>query len=570
MSAGWTDEQRAAIEAEGNDLLVSAGAGAGKTAVLVERIIRRILDPSREIDVDRLLVVTFTEAAAAEMRQRIAAALLTRVATGADRRAERQLMLLGRASITTVHGFCYRMLRQYSYRLDLDPAFRVLDAHEADLLQLDVLEELFESRYASDPPAGPFYDLVGRYGGERGDAGVREAVLALHQYVTSLPDPDRWLDAAVDRFSIRRGAAPWYAELVAAAAATLRHAAALTRTAERLAKRPDGPVGYVSALAAAAAVFEELAELADGVARTGAEDRWDAWRSRLSVLGELPVLPRISRRAAVDPFLKEAAQAAYGRARDLVRPLCEGVFARSAAEHGRELAQLAGLMASWVDLTRAFDRRYRAAKLQRRAIDYADMERLCLRLLAASDEAERSVASELQSRYEEIYVDEYQDINPLQDALLQRLARPGRLFLVGDVKQSIYAFRLAEPALFLARYASASSSPQPDQARRIDLSANFRSAPGVVDGVNFLFRQWLTPAAFGMAYDPAAELVARAPYPPARTADGEADACLEVHLIERGFDTDDGEDSTEGSEGLGKLEVQAALIGRRIREMVAE
>jgi len=209
----WTREQELAIRARGGNILVAAAAGSGKTATLVERVIRRLTDPVAPIDVDQLLVVTFTEAAAAEMRDRIAAALQKALeADPEDERLQRQLTLLGRASISTLHSFCFTLIRQYFYRLGLDPAVTVMDEYEAFLLRQDVLDELFSRGYEEEP-AGPFHALVDRYGGGRDDEGLRELVLAIYDHMQSLPWPEDWLEESLARFDPGGAAAveelPW-------------------------------------------------------------------------------------------------------------------------------------------------------------------------------------------------------------------------------------------------------------------------------------------------------------------------------------------------------------------------
>ena len=520
----WTDAQRAAIEARGGHLLVSAAAGSGKTAVLVERIIRLIADDG--VDIDRLLVVTFTEAAAGEMRDRILQALEERLAANPHNgHLMRQLMLLPKASISTLHAFCLTVLRQHFYRLDLDPEFRVMDEHEAQLLRLDVLDEVLEAAYDRSEPESAFSRLAIAYGGAGGDGDLRQFILALHDYARSLPDPVGWLRTCIRAYreldEESFAGSPWERELAQLAQVRLARAAALLRQALAQASGPGGVASHAATLEADLERIEKLQRLAAqglGALAAAAHE------------AEFPHLPR-AKAGEGDPEVREAVRKLRDAAKKIVHELYSSWLARPLGEQLAEVRALAPLMDALVEQVLALDEAYAAAKRERGAVDFADLEHLCLRLLEDPD-----VAAELRARFDEVLVDESQDLNGVQEAILTRICGGaedgGRLFLVGDVKQSIYRFRQADPTLFLERYRRAAPyaprMPAGNGERRIDLQANFRSREPVVDGVNFLFRQIMTPAAGEIPYDPAAELVFRAPYGP-----GGVDAPIEFHLLER-------------------------------------
>ncbi|BDG60497.1 UvrD-helicase domain-containing protein [Caldinitratiruptor microaerophilus] len=510
---GWTPEQELAIEAEGTRVLVAAAAGAGKTATLVERVLRRVLGG---LDLDRLLVVTFTEAAATEMRQRIARevkAALARDPGSAFLR--RQLSLLDRASIRTLHAFCLGLVRQHFYRLGLDPGVRVADEHEAALLREEALDAVFEAAYAAPDPE-PFLALVDRYGGLRGDARLREAVEALWSQAVQMPWPWRWLEEVAARFEDPPGSGePWVPSVQAEVAGRLEEAVWLLRRALRLAALPGGPAAYGDVLAGDLARLEVLL-------RTARSGTWEDLRQGL--LGfEFGTLPRL-RADAVRGDLKKTVTDLRERVKEVVRQeLAGGVPGRPLGDLLAELRSLAPLVRTLVGLVRELDREYATAKSARGLVDFHDIERLALQVLLDPGAPEgtlapSAVAREVQARYAAVLVDEYQDINPLQDAILTLVSRDGgeagppNLFMVGDVKQSIYRFRHAEPRLFLDKYHRYSRDGE-GPGRRIDLQANFRSRPSVLRAVNFLFRQIMTPGAGEVAYDRAAELVPGAEYP---------------------------------------------------------
>ncbi|PZN12306.1 MAG: helicase, partial [Bacillota bacterium] len=610
MTAGgearWTPAQRDAIFLRGRHLLVSAAAGAGKTSVLVERIIQRILDPRDPVDIDRLLVVTFTEAAAAEMRDRIRDRLERAVAERPeDRRLRRQLALLGRASISTLHSFCLRVVRQYFFRLGLDPAMRVLSEHEAHLLEQEVLEELFERRYAEAD--GTFLALVECYGG-RADERLRDLVLHLHRLAYSQPWPESWLERLAARFGGARGRpveeSPWFAPARRALARHLDRMALRLERAAALCRRPGWPAELEPVLEQDAVRLRHLARRVEDL-------DWDGIVRELVAANAWNRLPPLR---GLDEAAKERKEQVV-RLRDGVkkrlRDLLDGLFGRAAEDVAGDAERLAPLAAALVGLVKEFDRALSSAKQERGLIDFTDMERYALRLLLDPDAGPgelrpSDVAREFRRRFDEVLVDEYQDINQVQDAILRLVARDGEdgdpnLFMVGDVKQSIYRFRQAEPGLFLAKYHAfppardAGGEGPGERAGRIELNANFRSRPSVVHAVNFVFRQIMTPALGGLAYDESAALVPAADYPPPESgrANAAGEAPVEFHLIEReeagaggeedgasiseavtggvgetGPGPEDGEEDGEEALDASSLEREAAVVARRIRELV--
>ncbi|APC07575.1 UvrD-helicase domain-containing protein [Neomoorella thermoacetica] len=527
----WTPDQLAAIRARRANILVAAAAGAGKTAVLVERIIQRLTDPEDPVSLENLLVVTFTEAAAAEMRQRIGAALEAAVAREPENEAlRRQLLLLNRAHISTIHSFCLWVLRTYFYRLDLDPGFRVMDPAEADLLQLEVMDRVLEEAFAAEPDGGPVTDLADSLGG-RGDANLVDLVLRVWEFSRSLPWPEAWLEQVIASYKVTTEtpleSLPWYGELRQLITLELQEAAWYLEQARQAAAAPGGPAVYLENLEnekeQVTRLLEEVGDLP-----------WEELNAKLAAVhfGRL----KAARGEDVDPVLKERAGKLRNQARDLLYVLKEDLCRDEAAVRA-ELERSGELVATLVGLVRRFDAALREAKGRRNLIDFSDLEHLCLRVLldegAGPGRLQPSdVALELRQRFAEVLVDEYQDINTVQDAILTLVSRQdiaeNNLFMVGDVKQSIYRFRLANPDLFLAKYRQYPEG-EGGPNRRILLKANFRSRQGVVDGVNFIFRQVFSPLVGELEYDAAAALVGRAGYPENPAA---ATPAVEVYLQE--------------------------------------
>jgi len=571
----WTESQEQAITVRGKDILVSAAAGAGKTSVLVERIVRRLLDPERPVDIDRLLVVTFTESAAQEMKERVRARLEAAALDG-DERAAGQLALLGKAAISTLHSFSLDLVRRYAYLLGVDPRFRVLDEEEANLLKLEAMEELFEAVHEGRDEA--LRPLVDHYAGRRDDRDLRALVDSLFEYTRSLPDGEEWLKRAVLAYdsSHPEGEAAWrrWKEAVLHDARTdLEQALSALDQAARLAQHPEGPAGYIPSLEA-----ERLA-LAEAVAELEAGD-WERAAAALAAV-EFPRLPADK---GSSPALREEAKAARDEAKKIVNRLRKGLFSRTEASYREDVARLLPAVRALAGLVREFSRRYRALKAAAGGLDFADLERLALEALAHP--SGRPLA-ECRRRFIEVLVDEYQDINPVQDRLITLVSRAeegeGNRVLVGDVKQSIYRFRLADPRIFQEKH-RAFGGARDGGSVRIDLQANFRSRREILEGVNFLFRQLMYPAAAEIDYDDAAML-----RPGLDREERELDPVrIEVHLVERapgeysagpeGEGPEGGEEAQDGTGAPGEdeardlsaVEREAALAGQLILGLVRE
>lgn len=557
----WTDDQWDAIVTSGSNILIAAAAGSGKTAVLVERIIRKI---SADTDVDKLLVATFTKAAAAEMKERIRIALEKELDRNPDsEHLRRQLALMGRASITTLHSFCLDAIRRYYPLIGLDPGFRIANATETELLRMDVLDALFEERYAEageDRESG-FIGLVERFGGERGDGPLYALVLQLYTFAQSHPWPEVWLKETAAAFDVKDAAELGQSEWVGSIAGTvglgLQGARSLLEQALELTRQPAGPAHYAETLQ------DDLSVVAALEARTESEP-WEAWPEafRAAAFGKL----KSQRGGDTDKSLQEQAKELRDKAKSIIADMTDELFGRSAEEYAEELRQLAPVMNSLAGLVIDFGVRFEAAKREKGLLDFGDMEHYCLRILRdPASTPEQTVPSaaalEYQRQFDEILLDEYQDTNMVQEAIVALLARPGagNRFMVGDVKQSIYRFRLAEPNLFLRKYKAYSSIREAGEQSpfsgggavaddgetgiRIDLARNFRSRPEVVDGVNYVFRAIMRERAAEMDYDKRAELVCGASYPPADDG-GPADRyAIEFALIDKGSGREEEEEA---------------------------
>lgn len=602
----WSDDQWKAIAMNGSDILVAAAAGSGKTAVLVERIIRKITDESAGFSVDRLLVATFTKAAAAEMRERIREALDRELEKDPDNEhLRRQLAMLGRASITTLHSFCMEVIRRYYQLIPLDPGFRILNEYEAELMRQDILEDLFEEKYGDAAKGGTFLQLADWFSGERSDDALFRLIQRLYDFSRSHSWPDHWLRDMAASFQVKDTAAlgetAWVRSILADAHLSLSGALDLLKQARSIAMMPGGPAPYEANLNEDMMLVESLLSAVN-------HDPWDQLYDRFRTVsfGKLKSV----RKDEVIPELQERVKELRDNVKKTVNELKTALFGRPASEFVNELQTAAPLIRELVETVIAFADRYRAAKAAKSVVDFNDLEHYCLQILRHPDSdpgrlMPSDAALEYQAQFDEVLLDEYQDTNNVQEDIVHLISResPGNRFMVGDVKQSIYRFRLAEPGLFLDKYKNYVSEAEVEvhsldpslksSGIRIDLARNFRSRMEVVDAVNMVFRQIMNESVAEIAYDPRAELVCGASFPqPEQTYDhfdlDDEDGLApnnpyapELLLIDRlgqgSEEPKDGESSDiEGiSSESERLEMETAqlearAIARRIRSLVGE
>ncbi|WP_445613641.1 helicase-exonuclease AddAB subunit AddA [Geobacillus sp. YF-1] len=558
----WTEEQWKAITAGGRDLLVAAAAGSGKTAVLVERIIQKVTAEEGAVDIDRLLVVTFTNAAAAEMKARIGEALERELAKRPHSlHLRRQLSLLPRASISTLHSFCLDVIRKYYYLLDLDPSFRIADETEIELLKEDVLEDLLEEEYGK-ADNDRFLTVVDAYTGDRSDAELQEMIFSLYEFSRSHPEPDEWLAGLASMYDVDaeadvRTLAP-ARYLAQHAEMELTAALRLIRKALELAEAPGGPEPYAARLREDAALVSGLQMRVAGP--------WDKLHEALQSLsfGRLPSCS--SKR--YEAHLIDEVKALREQAKKKIEALRDHVFSLPPSAWLRHMQEMKPIVETIAALVRRFAARFQEAKREKGVVDFSDLEHYCLRVLRhrhpeTGEWQPTAAALEYQAQFDEVLVDEYQDTNLVQEAILQLVKkgseRTGNLFMVGDVKQSIYRFRLAEPLLFLDKYKRFTADGE-GGGMKIDLASNFRSRREVLDGTNFLFSQIMGEAVGELVYDEAARLKYGADYP-----DG-SDAVPEVVIINR--QRTEEEEEEEAAE-LAAAELEARWIAKKVKELIA-
>ena len=506
MGISWTDEQKSVINSRHGNLLVSAAAGSGKTAVLVERILEMVMGvdadgnkAEEKIDIDEVLVVTFTRAAAAQMKEKIADKLEQAAEDHPeDEHIVKQLSLLPRADIMTIDSFCLGIVKDYFQMIGIDSSFDIADNAEMDLIKNDILDEVLEQKYqeASDE----FIGLVDSFARKESDEKIRELVYQIYRVASGYPKPERWINEAEAALEVSTKeelyTLKWYRDYMQIVADTLDSAIGQAEQCLEIADEADGPAGYDPIIRSDLELLRNLRQ---------AEDMDEAYK-RVSKFSNL------KRIAACDPekqqYVKTTMQTYRGSVKDMMalfRPT-DVILA--------ECAMMKGPLSALLSLTRSYMDRLKEEKLDRNLYEFRDISEFAYDILCAgTDENGCVIPSEagktVARRYREILIDEYQDSNFLQEDILNCVTGHGEdrknMFMVGDIKQSIYRFRMARPDLFLNKY-NTYSDREDAEDQKILLSNNFRSAGKVIDTINQIFEPLMSENLGGIDYDESAKL----------------------------------------------------------------
>lgn len=551
-SVSWTKEQQQVISLRNRNILVSAAAGSGKTAVLVERIITMILDEENPIDIDKLLVVTFTNAAAAEMRERVLAAIEKKVEQEPENlHLRRQVTLVRNAQITTLHSFCQSVIRNYFDTIDLDPGFRIGDEAELGLLKNQVLDGMFEAHYQEDED---FLELIECYSGGKSDTGLRSLVLDLFHFAMSNPWPKEWFEEIKGAFELENSDDMEHTEWMVFLKEYIHQVCVDLQEKNQFAKEvclgPGGPYMYENAINADGEYLNELlsATTYTELGNLILENKW----TRLS--------------AKKDDTVSDEKKKQVQELRDVVKKALDDIkkqfFFQEAQQMVLDMQSLKKPVHKLVELTEEFMDLFRELKEEKKVMDFNDLEHYALDILLKRENGKAvptQVAVGYQNEFAEIMVDEYQDSNQVQEAILTSIAvkagETPNLFMVGDVKQSIYKFRLARPELFMEKYDT--YSLEEDVRQRIDLHKNFRSRPIVLDTVNAIFRVIMKKSLGKVEYDEKAALyVGNTSFP----EQGRISDSTELLLYTQG----EAEEETR----LSSKELEARMVATRIEELV--
>lgn len=563
----WTEEQKQVIELRDRNILVSAAAGSGKTAVLVERIITEITEGDSPKDIDKLLVVTFTKAAAAEMRTRIGDALEERLRLEPENQhIQKQASLLHTAQITTIDSFCQSLIKNYFHVIHLDPSFRVGDETDLEIMKQELLSELLEEKYQKAHEEGQkgFLRFTDMLSVGRTDHAIEEMVLLLDRLATSYPWKEEWLEKCSTLYDAQTlgelEQTEWMGELLKYLENCVQEYLQMAKSALTVCQEGDGPEAYQDAVLSDIAFLEE-------VQRAGSYQEYYQKFEKYNPARLKAIRSKEVNNEKKD-FVKNLRETYLKKGMEKLR---ERFFFQNPEEMLLDIQAMAPAVRELVNLTLEFGRVFAEKKREEGILDFADMEHFALEILVTKEEDgtlhPSETALELQEYYEEILTDEYQDSNYIQELLLTSLCRAPEnkpyLFMVGDVKQSIYKFRLARPELFLEKYQNYTVGKGPFQ--RIDLHKNFRSRESVLESANYIFEQIMQESLGGIVYDEAAKLVTGADFgepekDSEKTENGKKRIAgkTEVVVIEQKSD----------DVFLQKKSLEAAVIGEKIKEMV--
>lgn len=550
MGVSWTTEQQQVIDLRNRNILVSAAAGSGKTAVLVERIVKIITDKNHPVDIDHLLIVTFTNAAAAEMRERIGNAIEKALdEQPGNEHLLRQLTLIHNAQITTIDSFCLYVVRNHFHEIDLEPNFRIGDEGELKLLREDVLGRVLEQNY--EEPSEAFSDFVEGYASGRTDAALNEMILQLYEFSRSYPWPEKWLDSFVGIYRIENreelDRAEWLAPLTENICFVLKDCEQLLKQALAVTQQDDGPDMYEKAVRSDLEKYESLSKLTSFCELSVAlsDIKYDRLASSRGFEGDSDKL--------------ELVKSLREQAKDVVKKLCKQYFFCSPEMMIEQLERTEPMLEEVVRLTKQFADEFAAAKRRKNLVDFHDVEHFALQILVDEEtEKAKKTAEEFRDTFEEIMIDEYQDSNEVQETLLRSISREERgennIFMVGDVKQSIYRFRLARPELFMKKYDSYPLEESTTQ--RIDLHKNFRSREEVLTCTNDIFYKIMARSLGNVEYDAEAALYPGASYPVS------ADFTPEILLA------DSNDELLEDTELSDKKTLEAKIVAEEIRHLM--
>ena len=540
----WTKEQEKAIYQKGDNILVAAAAGSGKTAVLVERIVNKIIN--EKIDVDKLLVVTFTNAAATEMRERVLDAIYKKLEDNPDNlMLQKQIVLLNKSHISTIHAFCLEVIKNNFYKTDISPNFRLANTPEIELLKMEVLEEVFDNLY--EEKNENFIKLIDTYCGYRSDDNLKEIILKIYRYIQSMPYPEEWLEKQVEKFNLDLeqdfSKTVWGQLLIKEAKEDIEESInMLKNVAKKLQLETDLNKWYLI-INDDISGLEEIAEM----------ENWDDFYIKMQ---DLKFKTWAQDRKIVSE-LKDNAKAVRDKAKAKIDDLKNKIFIYDSKQANNDIFAMYETLQEIKNVILKFISEYQKAKLQKNIIDFNDIEHLALQILVQKNEKGKyeptEVAKEYQEMFEEIAIDEYQDSNEIQEEILKQISRGNNIFMVGDVKQSIYKFRQAKPELFLQKYNTYDNN-------KIQLFANFRSRKNILDLSNVIFENIMSEEFGSIDYNENEFLNVGQEYIATKEKTlGKA----ELHIIDASVEIEEVQD-----EILENAEIEAKFVAKKIQELI--
>lgn len=580
----WTKEQERIIGIKNSNILVSAAAGSGKTAVMVERIISLIKNGE---DIDKFLVVTFTKAAAAGMKQKIQKSLVKALQgkEGNVKHLRKQLSLLNRSMITTIDSFCMDLVKKNFHLTDLDPNFKVGDKSELNILLQESIDEALEEEYGSINDNENFRKLVEGFTGNRGDDEISEIIQNAYRFILSFPDPFAWLNESVDTMNIKGSElkrSKWLEEIKKHIMLLLDGAKGYINTAIDICKEAQGPLLYLDTLRKDMDIVNNLCELI-------ILDDMDEFMDALNNF-KAPKAAVFKEKDNPDVDLKKQFEVNGSKNNNSMRAKYKGIISSikellpydlDYEKYAEEINKMYGSISALRDLIEKTDKLYKGKKTEKSIADFNDLEHFALNILRKKNEGgifhPSDTAEYYKKKFNYIFIDEYQDSNSLQEAIIEQIKKESNLFMVGDVKQSIYRFRLADPSIFNSKYSSYTRDSEELSEdiidRTIDLNKNFRSRDEILRATNFVFKNIMTKELGEVEYDEKAALYTGSEFSVSRA--------VELHIIDKNAAADDDDDASksEGDENddaeneiksMETAELEALFAAKRVKELMKE
>ncbi len=551
----WTSEQEQAIMEKGSNILVAAAAGSGKTAVLVERIINKIIKD--HIDIDKILVVTFTNAAASEMRERILDAIYKKLDKEPNNEElQRQIFLLNKSSICTIHSFCLDVIHNNFFELDIPSNFRIADTTEIELLKQEVLEDLFEEKYNNND--SDFLKLIETYTSYSGDEPLKESCLEIYEYIQSSPFPNDWLEEKVEMFAKKENddfaKSTWGKILINKFAKQIENEIIMLENVRMKLQRESNLDKFIKVIRKDIDMLEEI--------RIATKKSWnDAYNVAMKL--EFDKWP-VDRKIVSDT--KEQAKKIRDIMKKNIKKIIDEMFSYNSEEAYESIYEMYEILKIMKNLIIDFKNKFSKSKKERNIIDFNDIEHMALEILVKKDGKQiipTEVCKKYQEKFEEIAIDEYQDSNLVQEYILNSISRNNNIFMVGDVKQSIYRFRQARPELFLEKYNKYKQKNEKEESEnlKIKLFKNFRSRKTILDITNLIFENIMSKEFGDIDYNEQEYLNYGANY-----AEGKEEPKTKIYML----DMQDGDELEEESEDkfIEKEEIEAKFVAKKIREIV--
>ena len=551
MARNYTPNQQKAINHGNHNILVSASAGSGKTSVLVERVIQKIISG---VDVDNLLVVTFTEAAAREMKERIQTAITKKIAEvhnyELQQHLQQQIGKLSNAQISTIHAFCMLIIKTYYYVIDLDPAFRLMDTYESELLKERIWSDLREELYAADED-GKFAQLTRNFSSDRSDQGLQDLVLKTFEFANSNPNPMEWLDKMNQAYEIDENHFQENVTIQRIIAETKKEVMDVYKSILDIYE-------YSLTMGDEFAKYAAKYEIEVKSLRSIIEDDFSDWNRIVTKLIEVKFYPMPRGKKEYVTVFNEYAKETHKSCKEQIEKLINRYYLLNKKQMITVMHDSQTLVNELAIVVKKFSERFLSEKMRLKSFDFSDLEHFALQIVTNQTDQGKAVQSGLKDKYQEVIVDEYQDINPLQETILKAVAKvnPGNMFMVGDVKQSIYAFRMADPGLFINKAETFQQDDNEDE--RIVLSDNFRSMQNITDFTNFIFNQIMDKTIGEIEYDQDAQLLFGAHYYPAEIKN-------KTELLLYSINNDDLMDE---SLVMDKKTGQFEMIAQRIKKLI--